>query len=134
MGVTKSQIRLSDYHFHFIEFSRPEYWNGYLSLLQGIFPTQELNPGLPQCWRILYQPNHREAPLRIYYHQKKKKNVEKILVVILSFSFLISYFWLRWVFVAACRLSLGAVTGGYASLWCLGFSCCGARFSRAQAQ
>ena len=27
-------------------FSRPEYWSGSLSLLQGIFPTQGLNPGL----------------------------------------------------------------------------------------
>ena len=71
------------------------------------------------------------SPFMYILPPKKKKNVEKILVVILSFSFLISYFWLRWVFVAACRLSLGAVTGGYPSLWCLGFSCCGARFSRA---
>ena len=28
------------------------------SLLQGIFPTQGLNPGLPQCRRILYQLSH----------------------------------------------------------------------------
>ena len=28
---------------------------GSLSLLQGIFPTQGLNPGLPHCGRILYQ-------------------------------------------------------------------------------
>ena len=28
---------------------------GSLSLLQGIFPTQGLNPGLPHCRRILYQ-------------------------------------------------------------------------------
>ena len=28
---------------------------GSLSLLQGIFPTQESNPGLPHCKRILYQ-------------------------------------------------------------------------------
>ena len=27
-----------------MEFSRPEYWRGSLSLLQGIFPTQESNP------------------------------------------------------------------------------------------
>ena len=27
-------------------------------LLQGIFPTQGLNPGLPHCRRILYQLNH----------------------------------------------------------------------------
>ena len=36
-----------------MEFSRPEYWMGNLSLLQGIFPTQGLNPGLPHCWRVL---------------------------------------------------------------------------------
>ena len=28
---------------------------GSLSLLQGIFPTQGLNPGLPYSWWILYQ-------------------------------------------------------------------------------
>ena len=28
---------------------------GSLSLLQGIFPTQRLSPGLPHCSRILYQ-------------------------------------------------------------------------------
>ena len=39
-----------------MEFSRPEYWSGYsLSLLQGIFPTQGSNPGLPHCRQILYQ-------------------------------------------------------------------------------
>ena len=32
------------------------------------------------------------------------------------------YFWLCWVFVAAGRLSLVAASGGYSSLWCVGFS------------
>ena len=32
---------------------------GSLSLLWGIFPTQELNPGLPHCRRILYQLSHK---------------------------------------------------------------------------
>ena len=32
------------------------------------------------------------------------------------------YFWLLGVFVAACRLSLVASSGGYSSLWCAGFS------------
>ena len=32
------------------------------------------------------------------------------------------YFWLRWVFVTACGLSLVAASGGYSSLWCVGFS------------
>ena len=31
------------------------------SLLQGIFPTQGSNPGLPHCRQILYQLSHREA-------------------------------------------------------------------------
>ena len=46
-GVTMSQTRLSDW----TELS--------LSLLQGIFPTQGLNPGLPHCRRILYQMSHK---------------------------------------------------------------------------
>ena len=35
---------------------------GSLFLLQGIFPTQGLNPGLPQCRRILYQLCHKGSP------------------------------------------------------------------------
>ena len=32
---------------------------GSLSLLQGIFPTQRSNPGLPHCRQILYQLSHK---------------------------------------------------------------------------
>ena len=35
---------------------------GSLSLLQGIFPTQGLNPGVPHCRWILYQLSHRGSP------------------------------------------------------------------------
>ena len=35
---------------------------GYLSLLQGIFPTQGLKPGLLHCRRILYQLSHKGSP------------------------------------------------------------------------
>ena len=35
---------------------------GSLSLLQGIFPTQGLNPGLPHCRLILYQLSHQGSP------------------------------------------------------------------------
>ena len=35
---------------------------GSLSLLQGIFPTQGLNPGLPHCRQILSQLSHRGSP------------------------------------------------------------------------
>ena len=33
-----------------------------ISLLQGIFPTQGSNPGLPHCRWILYQLNHAGSP------------------------------------------------------------------------
>ena len=36
---------------------------GSLSLLQGIFPTQGSNPGLPHCRWILYQLSHKGSPL-----------------------------------------------------------------------
>jgi len=32
---------------------------GRLSLLEGIFPTQGSNPGLPHCRQILYQLSHK---------------------------------------------------------------------------
>ena len=35
---------------------------GSLSLLQWIFPTQGLNPGLPHCRHILYQLSHKGSP------------------------------------------------------------------------
>ena len=35
---------------------------GSLSLLQGIFPTQALNPGLQHCRQILYQLSHQRRP------------------------------------------------------------------------
>ena len=34
----------------------------------------------------------------------------------------VNYFWLLWVFVAACGLSLVAVSRAYSSLWYTGFS------------
>ena len=37
---------------------------GSLSLLQGIYPTQGSNPGLPHCRQILYQLSHKGS-LRI---------------------------------------------------------------------
>ena len=45
-----------------VEFFRTEYWSGSLFLLQGIFPTQESNPGLPHCRWILDQLSHKWSP------------------------------------------------------------------------
>ena len=38
---------------------------GSLSLLQGIFPTQGSNPGLPHCRQILYQLSHKGSPMQL---------------------------------------------------------------------
>ena len=37
-------------------------WVGNLSLLQGVFPTQGLDPGLPHCRQILYQLSQEGSP------------------------------------------------------------------------
>ena len=41
-----------------MEFSRQEYWMSCHFLLQGIFPTQGSNPGLPHCRQMLYCLSH----------------------------------------------------------------------------
>ena len=48
---------------------------GSLSLLQGIFPTQGSNTGLPHCRQILYQLSRKGSPLKTLkmFHIKKKK-------------------------------------------------------------
>ena len=63
------------------------------SLLQGIFPTQELNQGLLHCRQILYQLSHQGK---------------------------YSLYWLSLLFLP--RLSLVAVSRHCSSLWCESFS------------
>ena len=53
-----------------IKFSRPKKKVGSLSLLQGIFLTQGVNPGLQHCRAILYELSHKGSPLNIQYHPK----------------------------------------------------------------
>ena len=43
-------------------FSRQEYWMGCHFLLQGIFPTQGLNPSLLHCRQMLYCLSHQWSP------------------------------------------------------------------------
>ena len=50
-----------DYTVHGILQARILEWVS-LSLLQGMFPTQGLNPGLLHCKRILYQLSHKGSP------------------------------------------------------------------------
>ena len=46
-------------------FSRKNAGVGSLSLLQGIFPTQGLNPGLLHCRQIPYHLNHQASPRKL---------------------------------------------------------------------
>lgn len=55
------------------------------------------------------------------------KNAHATIIIIIFFtsthgSIYLLYFWLHWVFGAACRLSLAAENGGYTSLCCVGSS------------
>ena len=61
--VSQSCLTLwTPWTIQFMEFSGLEYWSGSLSLLQGIFPTQGSNPGLPHGRRTLYQLSHKGGP------------------------------------------------------------------------
>ena len=60
-----SRVRLfaTPWTIQSMEFSRPDYWSGVaFPLLQGIFPTQGSNSGLPYGRQILYQLSHQGGP------------------------------------------------------------------------
>ena len=54
--------------------------------------------------------------------QRRHFGLDSTTFLKIKFIYLFIYFWLCWVFVAARRLSLVAVSRGYSSLWCTGFS------------
>ena len=54
-------------------------------LLQGIFPIQRSNPGLPHCRQILYYLSHQEAQEKTYIRLKKNAYVEKFNYVLRHF-------------------------------------------------
>ena len=56
-----------------MELSRPEYRSmDSCSLLQGIFPTQGSNPGLPHWGQILYQMSHKDLLKSLFCHHHRK--------------------------------------------------------------
>ena len=60
-GVAKSRTRLSDFTFFLVKAMVFPGKNTGVSchfLLQEIFLTQELNPGLPHCRQMLYHLTH----------------------------------------------------------------------------
>ena len=59
-SLSHVQLFVTPWPIQFTQFSRPEYWSGCLFLLQGIFPTQELNQGLLHRRQILL--SHRGSP------------------------------------------------------------------------
>ena len=69
-GLVACQVPLS------VKFSRPPCWSGEPSLLQGIFPTQELNPGLLHCRRILYHLIHQGSRYEKIWQQQGKKEIK----------------------------------------------------------
>ena len=62
---------------------------GSLSLLQGIFPTQGSNPGLPHCRRMLYQLSHKGSFIGIHMHTKK---ILLTYILKVCWNFLIAYY------------------------------------------
>ena len=57
-SVVRVQLFATPWIIQSMEFSGQNTGVGNRSLLQGIFPTQGSNPGLPHCRWILYQLSH----------------------------------------------------------------------------
>ena len=58
---------------------------GSSSLLQGIFPTQGWNPGLPHLGQILYQLSHQGSPLsHPYMTTRKSKSLSKLWELVMT--------------------------------------------------
>ena len=107
---------------------------GSLSSLQGIFPTQGSNPGLPCCRRILYQLSHQGSPRILEWKPLLQwifLTQESNWCLQLSYQgspyvymcvYTYIYFGCAGFFVAAHRLLLGAVSRGSSLSQRTGFS------------
>ena len=67
-----------------------------LSLLQGIFPTQESNPGLPHCMWILYQLSHKGSPRILEW---------------------VAYPFSSWSFQPRNQMGVSCIAGGFFTNW-----------------
>ena len=76
------QLLATSWTIQFIEFSSQNTGVDTLSLLQGIFPTQELNSGLPHCRQILYQLSYQGSPHHQRIHTSDKEACEKMFHII----------------------------------------------------
>ena len=57
---------------------------GSLSLLQGIFPTQGSNLGLPHCRQILYHVSHKEGPVEVLNSDKVNFTIYSFVIIAFS--------------------------------------------------
>ena len=89
-SLSRAPLFATPWTIQSMELSRQNTWVDSLSLLQGIFPTQRLNPGLPHCRWILYQLSYQEkSPFntlnshnvthRLYLSKAGGKRIEHIL-------------------------------------------------------
>ena len=74
-----------------------------------------------------HDPNASHFPLRVGCCQHSHQLLDLLSHFLFSFSYFLNlficfYFWLCWVFAAACGLSLVVVSRGYSLLRCAGFS------------
>ena len=75
-----------------------EYWSGCLSLLQGIFPTQESNQGLLHFRCILYQLSYQGSSLKVTAQINLKGLSSYIFIIYFMISdvtFIYSPFWVH---------------------------------------
>ena len=77
---------------------------GSLSLLQGIFPTQGLNPGLPHGTQILYQLCHKGRPrileLVAYTFCRSSQTRNQTRVSYIAGGFFFNYLFFYWRIIA----------------------------------
>ena len=69
-----------------MEFSRQEYGVSSHALLQGIFPTQGSNLGLPHCRQILYHLSHQGTEGGTFLMEKQNKSATTRVILLLLFS------------------------------------------------
>ena len=87
---------------------------GNLSLLQGIFPTQGSNPGLPHCRLILYQLSHRGSPGWCYTWIPSHSTSLVLIMCLKYVNILLSHFSCLWLSVTPWTIAFqGPLSMGF---------------------
>ena len=97
----------------FLGFPRQEYWSGLPFLSTEDLPDPWIEPMSPALAGRFFttEPPGKPKHYRDTFHQTT-----------LLFLIFLLYFWLCWVFIFLHGFPLVAVSRGYSSLWCVGFS------------